>query len=54
MFKYDFDEVRIKNAVYYPKLHGDLESERLFLLRTANDVLSRQRPLGVYIFNPPE
>ena len=50
IFKYDFDEVRIKKAIYHPQLHESLETERLFLLKTANDVLSGQRPIGISVW----
>jgi hypothetical protein len=54
LFKYGFDEVEIKKHAYYPKLHGDIESEQRFLLVTANDVLSGKRPLAMYVTNWPD
>ena len=54
IFKYDFDEVTIRNAAYYPRGHGDLEFEQRFFLQIANDVLSGRRLLGVHVANLPE
>ena len=54
IFKYDFDEVTIRNATYYPRGHGDLEFEQRFFLQTANEVLSGQRLLGVHVAHLPE
>ncbi len=53
IFKYEFDEVKIKKAIYYPKLHGDVETEQLALLAAANDVLLGNRYLAMYVVNWP-
>ena len=50
---FPFDELKIKNAVYYPKLHGDVDEQQLSLLAAANDVLRADRPLAMYIVNWP-
>lgn len=47
IFKYDFDKVRIDKAIYYPRLHGDIENERLLILKSANKVLLGLSPLYV-------
>ena len=44
---YEFTAVMIKKAIYYPKLHGDIDHEQLLLLASANSVLLGQRPLYV-------
>ena len=51
-FQYGFDKMQIRGASYYPRLHGTLENERLLLLKSANDVLTGERPLGIYVINP--
>lgn len=50
---FPFDELKIKNAVYHPKLHGDVDEQQLSLLAAANDVLRADRPLAMYIVNWP-
>ena len=47
LFNYNFDIVKIRKAVYYPKLHGDIEQEQMLLLMSANSVFLGQRPLYV-------
>ena len=54
IFSYEFDEVKLKKGTYYPKLHGDVESEQLLLLAAANDVFRGNRPLAMYVINWPE
>ena len=54
ILRYDFDELKIKNAVYYPKLHGDVDEQQILLLEAANDVLRANRPLAMYVVNWPE
>ena len=53
IFGYDFDKVKIKKAVYNPRAHGDIEFEQILLLKTANDVLTGIRPIGMHIVNWP-
>lgn len=53
IFKYEFDEIKIKKAIYHPRFHGDVEAEQLLLLTAANDVFRGNRPLAMYIVNWP-
>lgn len=52
-FQYDFDEVQIRKAAYSPKLHGDIENMQRSFLETANEVLSGNRSLRMYVTNWP-
>ena len=47
LFDYELSLVQIKKAIYYPKLHVDVDREHLLLLTSANSVLLGQRPLYV-------
>ena len=42
---YDFDKVALKNSVYFPKAHGELESDQQQFRRYFNEWLSGQRVL---------
>ena len=53
IFGYQFDEVKIRQAIYYPKLHGDIDDRQLSLLEAATDVVWGKRPLGMHIVNWP-
>ena len=53
-FDYDFDEVQIRKAAYSPKLHGDIENMQRSFLEMANEVLSGNRSLPMYVTNWPE
>ena len=53
IFRYDFDEIKIRKAVYYPQLHGDIDEQQVLLLGAATDVLRGNRPLAMYIVNWP-
>ena len=53
IFNYDFDEIKIKQAIYYPILHVNIDDQQVLLLEAVTDVLRGKRPLGMYIVNWP-
>ncbi len=53
-FKYDFDEVRIKKAVYRPKGHADRERLQERLLSSVADTFEGRRSLPMFVINWPE
>ena len=53
IFGYEFDEIKIKQAIYYPVLHVNIDDQQLLLLEAATEVLRGKRPLGMHIVNWP-
>jgi hypothetical protein len=48
--KYDFDKVSLKNSVYFPKAHGDLEIDQFLIRKLFIDYMAGKRPLWTGIF----
>jgi len=42
---YSFDKVSLKNSLYYPKGHGDVETEQYLLRKFVLEVMGGKRPL---------
>lgn len=52
---YSFDRVALKNSVYYPKGHGEFDSDQYLLRKFLVEVMAGKRPLwtGVMTGNQP-
>jgi len=48
--KYRFNKVSLKNSVYFPKAHGELETDQLLLRKLMIDFMAGKHPLWTGIF----
>ena len=48
--KFDSDKVSLKNAVYFPRAHGELETDQFLLRKLMIDFMAGRRPMWTGIF----
>jgi len=51
VLKFEFDKVHIKNAVYSPRAHGELEDDQTAIRRGFRELLECKRIIPMYVTN---
>lgn len=51
---YSFDKVHIKNSIYSPRAHGEIENDQTEIRRGIREVLEGKRAVSMYVTNLPQ